>query len=481
MKESSYLAAGFDENILRDPYMANFPEVYDSVNIGELFAAGSTPISGELIQAGAVTQDKIEGISILGWAGNFVFTALSNVNVSWNLGSITLSDGTVFTIQAGSTGTMSAVTYIYFDKSVSETALQITTTAANAVGVNKILVAVAQNVVAGKLATWKFLGGAGEGVLITADNIAANTITGNELATNNIITNTAQIANGIITSAKISDLSADKITSQIVNAQIASLDYAKITSVAVTNAQIVSLSADKINAGTIVGRDIWSSSSGGRIVLSNGDRLYFYDGAGSLQGSIYGSTDDLVIFAYDNVNFAAGGSTRAYIGGSQMVLTPTDYQIYWSAHGYILKPDADKLVVNANWCPNTHRGNTLGASNREWSDIRARWLHLSSDAWADHWYTNSDKRLKKDISELENSLEKISRLRGVSYRWIDEEKEPGVQLGLIAQEVRKIFPEVVVEVESGEEKMLTMNYMGLIPVLVEAIKELNKKVDNLSN
>jgi len=88
---------------------------------------------------------------------------------------------TTFNIGTGNTGNMAAVTYIYFDKAVSITALQITTTAATAVGANKILIAVAQNnSVITSEATLQVYGGSG-GILLKADNIAAGSITANEI------------------------------------------------------------------------------------------------------------------------------------------------------------------------------------------------------------------------------------------------------------------------------------------------------------
>ena len=480
MKESSYITAGFDENIMRDPFMYADPEsLYDSVNIGELFAAGSTPVSGELIQAGAVTQDKINGISILGWVGNFLFTALSNTKVGWNIGSITLANGTVYTIQAGDTGDMSAVTYIYFDLAVSATALQKTPTAGTAVGANKILVAVAQNVAVGKLATFQAFSGKGNGVLITADNIAANTITGNEIAANNIITNSAQIANAIITDAKIVSLTANKISTQLVDAQIANIAYAKITNVAVTNAQIVSLDAGKINAGEIVGRNIRSSSGGGQILLSNGDRLYFYDGAGALQGYMYGAGDDLVVGAYDNIQLGAGGTYRMRVTNTRLYFYDPGYSIYWGAEGYGIAADNDKIRVGANWCPNSHRVQNLGAHDREWNDVRVRYANASNKMYADDFIKNSDINLKNSIKNLQGALGKITSLQGISFDWKQTKKEPkdtNKQMGFIAQEVKEIMPELVVE-NNGK---LGVSYMNIIPILVEAIKELSRKVDKLS-
>lgn len=84
---------------------------------------------------------------------------------------------------------------------------------------------------------------------------------------------------------------------------------------------------------------------------------------------------------------------------------------------------------------------------------------------------DSDRRLKKNIEPLKNALEKVSTLEGVTYEWNDPELHggPGKQLGLIAQDVETVFPEVV---KTNRDGLKLMNYQGLIAPVIEAIKEL---------
>ena len=127
-------------------------------------------------------------IGIQGWQSTLIFSATDSDTVAWTAGAITLLDGTVYTISGGNTGNMAALTYIYLAIATSTTVLQTTTTATNAVGSGKILVAVAQNnTEVTKDATFQAFGGSGGiGTFITADNIAADTITANEIAANTI-------------------------------------------------------------------------------------------------------------------------------------------------------------------------------------------------------------------------------------------------------------------------------------------------------
>lgn len=85
----------------------------------------------------------------------------------------------------------------------------------------------------------------------------------------------------------------------------------------------------------------------------------------------------------------------------------------------------------------------------------------------------SDARLKTNVKTLENSLEKTLKLRGVSYQ---KDGKDGV--GVIAQEIREVLPEVVIEGDD-QEKTLSVAYGNVVGLLIEAIKELNAKVEDL--
>ena len=88
----------------------------------------------------------------------------------------------------------------------------------------------------------------------------------------------------------------------------------------------------------------------------------------------------------------------------------------------------------------------------------------------------SDRRLKTNIKNLNYGLKEVLALRPVSYNW-KEKPTTDHKIGLIAQDVRKLVPEVVVGDEAKEN--LGMNYAELIPVLINAIKEQQKEIDDL--
>ncbi len=95
----------------------------------------------------------------------------------------------------------------------------------------------------------------------------------------------------------------------------------------------------------------------------------------------------------------------------------------------------------------------------------------------------SDKRMKKDIKPLQNSLDKILSMKGVSYNWrIDEftnlKLDEDLQIGLIAQDVEEILPEVV---DTDEEGYKSVEYSHIVPVLIEAIKEQQQIINHQQN
>lgn len=102
---------------------------------------------------------------------------------------------------------------------------------------------------------------------------------------------------------------------------------------------------------------------------------------------------------------------------------------------------------------------------------------ITSGSW-----NTSDKRFKKDIIRLGSVAEKIQKLNGYSYKFrTDEFKEKNFDdrshIGFIAQELKEVFPELVKEDAKG---YYAVDYQGMIPVLLEAVKELQNQVTVLS-
>lgn len=90
-------------------------------------------------------------------------------------------------------------------------------------------------------------------------------------------------------------------------------------------------------------------------------------------------------------------------------------------------------------------------------------------------FTYSDITLKKNIATIESPLTKILKLRGVTFDW---KKDNKASVGVIAQEVEKVFPELV---QTNAEGIKSVEYGNLVAPLIEAVKEQQKEIESLNN
>lgn len=141
--------------------------------------------------------------------------------------------------------------------------------------------------------------------------------------------------------------------------------------------------------------------------------------------------------------------------------------------------DGGSMVMefNSDLIPDNSVTLDIGTAERSWDDI-----------YADDFMNVSDKREKMNIVDLNYGLKDILKLRPVSFDWIKNPSK-GIQLGLIAQEVQAVIPELVKDkttvkdekrnVRTVDAARLSMNYVELIPVLIKAIQEQQEQIDQL--
>ena len=109
-------------------------------------------------------------------------------------------------------------------------------------------------------------------------------------------------------------------------------------------------------------------------------------------------------------------------------------------------------------------------------------LHVTGDISATGdliGFATSDSRLKTNLQQIDNALDKVTQLSGYTFDWTAEAKlmspnKSSREAGVIAQQVAAVLPEVVTTRENG---FMAVNYDKLVPLLIEAIKELNTKLD----
>lgn len=140
---------------------------------------------------------------------------------------------------------------------------------------------------------------------------------------------------------------------------------------------------------------------------------------------------------------------------------------------------SDVLAFSSSLVPMVDEGDRLGGPNRKWLDV-----------WAsDGTINTSDRRSKENIKKLSYGLAEVLQMQPVSYTWKNRKKQD-VKLGLIAQDLLKITPEVVKthiwekdevsgEFIKKELDRLGVYYSDLVPVLINAIKEQNLEIEKL--
>jgi len=94
-------------------------------------------------------------------------------------------------------------------------------------------------------------------------------------------------------------------------------------------------------------------------------------------------------------------------------------------------------------------------------------------------YHSSDRSLKDNLVPIQNALDKTRTLTGYEFDWNDKQDTyTGHDVGIVAQEVEKVLPEVVTEREDGTK---AVKYEKIVPLLIESIKELSAKVAKLES
>lgn len=251
------------------------------------------------------------------------FTAINYQTIQWSSGTITLADGTQYSISANASQALTGSHVIYFDPDVSETVLQISTTFTDGMGARKIPLAYAiKNPVSTRGATILPVSSGGKiqidgGTNITensiiTDNIATNAITVNELAANSV--NASKIVALSIIAGNIAAgaVTADKIT---------------VTTLSAINANCGTITAGTITGVTITGATIQTATSGYRTVMTSSNGVRFYNGA-SLLGYIQSdAAGDLHVVGLDDVIFNAGSSDRCGVFSGAFKPTSAGYDV----------------------------------------------------------------------------------------------------------------------------------------------------------
>lgn len=169
-----------------------------------------------------------------------------------------------------------------------------------------------------------------------------------------------------------------------------------------------------------------------------------------------------------NTNGVAAPAFTTRSAGTKLVLYP---QISASAVDYAFGIESNTLWSSVptttqqfKWYAGTTNIMTLAGNGN---------LTASGDVTA-----FSDIRIKTDIKNIENALDKVKQIRGVTFKRKEGENSDKVHAGVIAQEVEKVLPEVVSENEDG---IKSVAYGNMVSILIEAIKEQQEQIEELKS
>ena len=107
--------------------------------------------------------------------------------------------------------------------------------------------------------------------------------------------------------------------------------------------------------------------------------------------------------------------------------------------------------------------------------VSASAINASGDITA---FFSSDERLKDNVTPIESALDKLNQIGGYEFDWNSDSEHSGHDVGVIAQEIEKVLPEVVVTRGNGYK---AVRYEKIVALLIQAIKEQQSQIDDLQS
>jgi len=169
------------------------------------------------------------------------------------------------------------------------------------------------------------------------------------------------------------------------------------------------------------------------------------------------------------VSLAVGAGTGIDVAADAVSVDVSDFMTNGSNNRIVTATGTDAMNAEANA---SFDGSTLAITGA---------ITATGDITAFH---SSDKTLKENISNIENAVDKVSKINGVYYNWTFEAQEKHKhftkekEVGVIAQEVEEVLPEIVQTRDDGTK---AVKYERLCALLIESVKELKKEIEELKS
>jgi hypothetical protein len=441
-----------------------------------------TVVTSSSSVTGTLTANDIASVNANSIVGLIIANQISTVSASSITGSISSSQigsvsasaitGTITASQIASVNATSLVGGITSSQITSVSATSIT----GGISSSQISSVSATSITGGITATQIT---SVNGSAITG-SIAANLISGGITATQITSVNAATIT-GTITATQIGSVSAGSIAGTLNSSQIQSVNAATITVGTLVDSQIATVGAGKIISGTIAAQEIILSNSLSSILRSdnyvagtsgwrirgNGDGefnnltvrgllaasqidhacLFIRPPTGNEGGQVFLEMPTGVSGAWA-IDVGSGNDLRMFIEGNPSLAGAHEVQI------------AGDLRIDSD---------TYGGGN-----IYAEDITISGYGYGD-FTTYSSRQFKENDAPITGALDKVVQLVPVDFDWKSDSpfKAGKHDVGLIAEDVEKLFPQLVARDEQGRP---AVNYAKLSVYLLAAIKELNAKL-----
>ncbi len=205
--------------------------------------------------------------------------------------------------------------------------------------------------------------------------------------------------------------------------------------------------------------------------------------AGAVAGDVFYNTTDKIFYVFDGTNWVEVSSGGSVPTGNNNPTVAEVGDVFYNTG------DDTFYVYDGTTWQDISSGDNLG-NHTATADIKLGMYSINNDGGSGEglsfdndgratfaqdvtvngdFYTPSDERLKTNIETLSNVLEKIENLRGVQFEYKDQNKyATGPKVGVIAQELQKLYPDMVTV---GADNYLKVDYTQLTGVLLQAVKE----------